>query len=94
MDVYPACDPKLSIEKERALTDMFVAMMLRDLGEPFSLWLRRFSFGPAKLLELQDIFATIGKRGRVGNMPLENLLALLKMASKTGRSGHPHSERM
>ena len=65
-----------------------------DLDEPFSLWLRRFLSGPEALLELQDMFATIGKNGCAGNMPLENLLALLKMASKLAHSSHPHSEGM
>ena len=40
------------------------------------------------------MFATIGKHGCSGNMPLENLLNLLKMASTPAHSSYPHSERM
>ena len=65
-----------------------------DLDDGFSLWLRQVLSGPDELLLLQAMFATIGKHGCSGNMPLENLLNLLKMASKRAYSGYPHFERM
>ena len=87
-------DPELSHERKRAIAVAFFREHECNLDEAFSLWLRRCLSGPDELLNLAGMFTNIGRHGCSGNMPLEHLLASVKMAGKNMGTSHPSSEML
>ena len=87
-------DPELSHEQKLPIAVGFFNEPECNLDEGFSLWLRRTVAGPEELLKLSAMFANIGRHGCSGNMPLGNVLALVKMTGKNMGTSHPSSEMM
>ena len=66
-----------------------------ELDEACAIGLRRSLRGPDHLLELCEMFVSMGKHGCSSNMALDNILAFLKQAARVCRnSARPSSERL